>query len=160
MKEYKEYFKGIFTQAANLFSAELNYLEDEDDYFAFNCNGIPYQCVLLPVEEDKVILRTFLNVIKADVFKDSMYEVYEIMNKFNLLEGGLFKLVAVENEGEEYMSIALKSVDVMVTKELLENNDVRYYHLNLLADILSYVNVHDVYQAAYFDEIEEYNELA
>ena len=40
------------------------------------------------------------------------------MNRFNLLEGGLFKLVAIENEGEEYMSIALKSIDVIVTNVL------------------------------------------
>lgn len=159
MKEYKTYFKDIFTQAANLFNAELNYFEDEEDYFTFECNEIPYQCVLLPIEENRVILRTFVNVIKADVFKDSMYDVYEIMNRFNLLEGGLFKLVAIENQDEEYMSIALKAVDVIVTKEFLENNDVRYYHLNLLADILSYVNVHEIYKTAYFDQIEEFNEF-
>lgn len=159
MKEYKKYFKDIFTQAATLFNAELNFIDDEEDYFTFECNGISYECVLIKIEEDKVILRTFVNAIKADVFKDNMYEVYEIMNRFNLLEGGLFKLVALEHEGEEYMSIALKAVDVIVTKELLGSNDVRYYHLNLLADILTYVNVHEVYKAAYLDSIEEYNEF-
>ena len=81
------------------------------------------------------------------------------MNKFNLLEGGLFKLVAIENEEAQYNTIALKTVDVVVTKELMENGDVRYYHLNLLADFLNYVNFHEVYQAAYYDQIEEYNEF-
>ena len=159
MVEYKKYFKDIFVQATNLFNAELNFLEEEEDYFNFNCNGISYQCVLIKLEDERVILRTFVNAIKADVFKDCMYDVYEIMNRFNLLEGGLFKLVALENEGEEYMSIALKAVDLIVTKEFLSNNDVRYYHLNLLADILSYVNVHEIYKTAYFDQIEEYNEF-
>ena len=160
MEDYKKYFKDILTQAATLFQAEIEYVEEDVDYFNFTCNGISYQCVLIPIDDEKVLLRTFVNVIKADVFKDSMYDVYEIMNRFNAYEGGLFKLVALENEGEEYMTIALKTIDVLVTKSLLENGDVRYYHLNLLADVLSYVNVHEIYQAAYFDKIEEYNEFA
>ena len=160
MEDYKKYFKDIFVQAATLFEAEIKFLDEDEDYFNFDCNGIGYQCVMIPIEEDRVILRTFVNALKSDVFKDQMLEVYEIMNKFNTYEGGLFKLVALENEGEEYMTIALKAVDVIVTKELLENGDVRYYHLNLLADILTYVNVHEIYQAAYFDAIEEFNELA
>ena len=159
MEKYKQYFIDIFKQAATLFQADLEIDEEAEDYFNFTCNGISYQCVLIPVEEDKVILRTFVNSIKAEVFKDQMLEVYEIMNRFNTYEGGLFKIVALENEGEEYMTIALKSIDVIITKELLENGDVRYYHLNLLADILTYVNVHEIYQAAYFDAIEEYNEF-
>ena len=58
-----------------------------------------------------------------------------------------------------FTSAILYSQDVIVTKEFLENNDVRYYHLNLLADILSYVNVHEIYKTAYFDQIEEFNEF-
>ena len=67
--------------------------------------------------------------------------------------------MAIENEGEEYMSIALKTIDVVATEELIDNNEVRYYHLNLIADMLMYANVHEIYQAAYFDQIEEYNEF-
>lgn len=159
MTKFKTYFKDIFSQAGTLLKSEVNYLDEGDDYFNFECAGITYQCVLIKLEDNKVILRTFVNALKADVFKDSMYDVYEIMNRFNLLEGGLFKLVAIENEGEEYMSIALKTIDVVATEELIDNNEVRYYHLNLIADMLMYANVHEIYQTAYFDQIEEYNEF-
>ena len=57
------------------------------------------------------------------------------------------------------MSIALKTIDVVATEELIDNNEVRYYHLNLIADMLMYANVHEIYQTAYFDQIEEYNEF-
>ena len=67
--------------------------------------------------------------------------------------------MAIENDGDEYMSIALKTIDVVATEELIDNNEVRYYHLNLIADMLMYANVHEIYQAAYFDLIEEYNEF-
>ena len=40
MKEYKTYFKDIFTQAANLFNAELNYFED---VMAFHINVFYFQ---------------------------------------------------------------------------------------------------------------------
>ena len=83
MEDYKKYFKDIFTQATTLFGAELEFVEENEDYFNFVCNGIGYQCVLIPVDDDRVILRTFVNVLKADVFKDQMLEVYEIMNKFS-----------------------------------------------------------------------------
>ena len=159
MNEFKTYFKDIFSQAGTLLKSEVNYLDEGDDYFNFECAGITFQCVLIKLEGEQVLLRTFINVVKADVFKDSMYDVYEIMNRFNLLEGGLFKLVAIENEGEEYMSVTLKTIDVMATKELIGNNEVRYYHLNLIADMLMYVNVHEIYKSAYFDQIEEYNEF-
>ena len=162
MKEYKQYFKDLFTQATQLFESEItfgNENEEAEDYFSFEFNGVGFECLLLQNEGEQVILRTYVDAIKAGVFKDNMLEVYDIMNKFNLLEGGLFKLVAIENEEAQYNTIALKTVDVVVTKELMENGDVRYYHLNLLADFLNYVNFHEVYQAAYYDQIEEYNEF-
>ena len=151
MTKFKTYFKDIFSQAGTLLKSEVNYLDEGDDYFNFECAGITYQCVLIKLEDNKVILRTFVNALKADVFKDSMYDVYEIMNRY--------KLVAIENEGEEYMSIALKTIDVVATEELIDNNEVRYYHLNLIADMLMYANVHEIYQAANYDQIEEYNEF-
>ena len=55
MEKAKQYFIDIFKQAATLFQADLQIDEEADDYFNFTCNGISYQCVLIPIEEDKVI---------------------------------------------------------------------------------------------------------
>ena len=127
MELMRQYFLDIFKQASELLGGNLTVVEEQEDYFAIEVGGIGFECMLLPVDEERVILRTYVDVINAGVFRDNMLEVYDIMNKFNLQEGGLFKLVAIENEEAEYITICLKSMDIIVTKELMENGDVRYY---------------------------------
>ena len=159
MKQAKKYFISLFKQAAELTNIKLSIIEEQDNYFLMDVHGITFECILIQTHEERVVLRTFIDALVANVFNDSMDEVFKLINRFNLTEGGVYNLVAIENEEEQYMSIALKTIDIVMLKNLADDEKVKEYHINLLADILNYVNCHSLIKEHYLDKIEEYSEF-
>lgn len=136
---YEKYFTTLIKKAANKIQCTIGNIESNDECITFYVNGVSVYAPIVQYGNAKA-LRFYYDVI--DVLYDvndeeTLVNAFQIMNRFNLCEGGLAQFVFLQDEEAEALRPALKTIDIVVA---FDDREIKEYHLNLIADILNISN--------------------
>lgn len=158
MREYIHAIRDLLEEVGDAFEEKIEDFTKGENFVSFKFAGVGMDGFFVKQENGSVAIRFYYAIDNVRFSYDDgerLLPSFEIMNRYNLVEGGVTQLVFLDDEENSEFELALKSFDVALDLEKIDQDFFHNIIIGLIADVLSVCYRMESIEEIYIDSIAE-----